>query len=96
MAKAIEYTLTGCVDCGVIRTIPIDRPETSHPIFKYGTLVVRMWREPDEKHHLILVAGRPERMLLSCQPFAKLLTENGVAAILNLVENIKPTQEVGR
>lgn len=93
MPPVIEYTLTGCVDCGVTKALPKDEPIESQVAFIYGGTAVRIWKEPD-KHSLILVRGKPERVFLSCQPHPKLITEEGIAAILNFVEHIKPEQEV--
>jgi len=70
-----------------------DLPEVTQAGYMYGGLAVRMWRHEDFRHYMIVVAGKPQRVFLSCQPFSKLLTEDGVAAILNFVERIKPEQE---
>ena len=94
MAKTIEFTLTGCIDCGVVKALPKDDPNMEHPSFQYGSAAVKMWKDPDGKHNLIIVTTRPERVFLSCQPYSKLLTENGVAAVLNFVENIPKSSEV--
>lgn len=94
MPKTLEFTLTGCVDCGTVKAISKEEPLESQVAFIYGGSAVRMWKDQDHKHTLIVVRGKPERIFLSCQPYAKLLTEDGVAAICNFVEHIKPEQEV--
>lgn len=93
MSKAIEFTLTGCIDCGAVKALPKDEPKVDAS-FEYGSKAVCMWRDPDNKHHLIIVSTKPERMFLSCQSFDKLLTQDGVSAILNFVANIPKTSEV--
>lgn len=92
--EVIEFTVTGCIDCGVVKALPKDEPKVADATFVYGADAVRIWFDADGRHHLIVVRTKPERVFLSCQPAAKLLTENGVAAILNFIENIKPEQEV--
>lgn len=88
-ASPVEMTLTGCIDCGVVKAMSKDLPEVTQAGYVYGGLAVRMWRHDDYKHYMIVVQGKPQRVFLSCQPFSKLLTEEGVAAILNFVERIK-------
>ena len=89
-----DLIFTGCVDCGLLLTQEKASIEESHAIFSFGNAAVKMWRQKDDRHHLIQVHGKPTRLFLSCQPFSKLLTEHGVAAILNFTEAIKPEQEV--
>lgn len=93
MPNALEFTLTGCIDCNVVKALPKDEPKVDAS-FEYGSKAVCMWKDPDNKHHLIIVSTKPERMFLSCQPFDKLLTTDGVSEILNFVANIPKTSEV--
>lgn len=92
LSPEIEFVLTGCIDCECVKAMPKDEPKIDAS-FEFGSKAVRMWKDPDNKHHLIIVSSTPERVFLSCKPYADLLTEKGVAAILNLVEEIKPDQE---
>lgn len=92
LSPEIEFVLTGCIDCECVKAMPKDEPKMDAS-FEFGSRAVRMWKDPDNKHHLIIVSSTPERVFLSCKPYAELLTEKGVAAILNLVEEIKPDQE---
>lgn len=88
-----EFTLTGCIDCGVVKAMPKDEPKEKDACYLYGADAVRIWKDADSKHHIIIVRSRPERVFLSCQPSSRLLTELGIAAILNFVERITPEQE---
>lgn len=90
----VDFVATGCVDCGFVTARPKQEPITGSPNFEYGASAVRIWREPDNKHHLIVVSTKPERVFLSCQHPDKLLTSDGVAAILNFVANIPEKSEV--
>src|SRR5438034_11292274 len=89
-----EMTLTGCVDCGIVKVLPKEEPVESTAVYLYGGAAVRMWKDLDGKHTLILVKAKPERMFLSCQETSKILSEEGVAAILNFIEKIRSDQEV--
>lgn len=92
--ETIDFVATGCVDCGYVTARPKGEPKTGSPDFKYGDAAVKIWREPDNKHYLVIVSTRPERVFMSCQPPEKLLTSDGVAAILSLVANITESMEV--
>lgn len=94
MVQVTKFTLTGCVDCGVVKTMPSDLPEVTQAGYMYGGLAVRMWKNEDGKHTMILVKGQIERVFLSCQPWDKLFSPDGIAAILNFVDRIKANQEV--
>jgi hypothetical protein len=89
-----EFTITSCVDCGVTRAMGKDDPKEELGVYLYGADAVKIWADYDGKHSIIIVRTRPERVFLSCQPSAKLMTADGIAAILNFVEHIKPEQEV--
>lgn len=91
---ATDFTVTGCIDCNAVKALPANEINEQNPVFMFGGAALKMWRDMDQKHHLIVVSTRPERVFLSCQPFAKLCSEDGIAAILNFVERIKPEQEL--
>lgn len=94
LVETTEFTVTGCIDCGAVKALPASEISESSPVFSFGSQAVRMWRDIDQKHTLVIVAMKPHRVFLTCQPYDKLTTEYGIAAILNFVEHIKPEQEV--
>jgi hypothetical protein len=94
VAVSAEFTVTGCVDCGAMKAMSKDEPKDDSVCYLYGADAVKIWKDTDGKHHVIIVRTKPERVFLSCQPSSKLLTEDGIAAILNFVEHIRSDQEV--
>lgn len=94
MSEGSELVITGCIDCGAVKASGKDALDEAHPAFEFGSLALRMWRDMDGKHYMIMVSTKPERVFLSCQPFAKLTSEDGIAACLNFTERIKPEQEI--
>jgi hypothetical protein len=87
-----HFTLTSCVDCGITKALGKDELTVASVAFRYGSEAIKIWKY--DKHHVIVVNSRPERVFLSCQESQKLWSDEGIAAILNFVEHIKPEQEV--